>query len=502
MQAAEERAGRALGSAVWREQPLATTLAHELGLARGSGSALLVLVHATGPATELPWELLVDHSGVLLEGTLATVARLSEGPPPVAERGQGRALWRSPGDDQAVETVCTAIRRADPGMGAPSPDAPPEVLHLVSHAEPLGLALSVSGASAGSVTHGLGPSLQQAALAVLHLCDAATQGGMATQLLRWGVPACVAPAGRLGVEAAGAFCAGLASAGRCSVAAAVRRGRRAVAALSSPFPDQRWHRIQLWVQSAQAARHRLAASGRWDDGWPRPAASVVQLYDEALELAEDSDMGFVGLEHLVLAESQHRVVPPHIRHRLATGAARIRERLGALELLPSATRRPVPTPRLAHILSSLEPQLDRAGLWSFLFDAHTDVMVWMLGGTPSTGSGSTQTSTIAVHGPAATRLEVLGGPEDGRVLDLSPHMVLGRSSDPARADVALYAHTSVTDPHLSRRHLRWLGGGEVELLRPAHGASGPMPGRDGTWQMRASETLALSPGTTLRAIVQ
>lgn len=67
--------------------------------------------------------------------------------------------------------------------------------------------------------------------------------------------------------------------------------------------------------------------------------------------------------------------------------------------------------------------------------------------------------------PATGELEVLFGPEDGRVLTLTPGQTLGRYARDA-ADVCLYDDTCTVDPTVSRHALTWMGQGRTMLPRP------------------------------------
>jgi hypothetical protein len=103
----------------------------------------------------------------------------------------------------------------------------------------------------------------------------------------------------------------------------------------------------------------------------------------------------------------------------------------------------------------------------------------------------------------ATHLEVLGGPEDGRVLRLEVGDELGRASGDAAVKHTLYGDTALTDRHLSRRQLRWLGEGRLELISRAkalHRPGGIEPLSGGTVQLRAGDVLALTRVTWLRGL--
>jgi hypothetical protein len=76
----------------------------------------------------------------------------------------------------------------------------------------------------------------------------------------------------------------------------------------------------------------------------------------------------------------------------------------------------------------------------------------------------------------ATSLEVLGGPEDGRLFTLQPGEWLGRDIPGLTPDHALYTDTPVTDPRLPRRAVEWLGPGRVSLPRAVTRPGGEVVG--------------------------
>ena len=101
-------------------------------------------------------------------------------------------------------------------------------------------------------------------------------------------------------------------------------------------------------------------------------------------------------------------------------------------------------------------------------------------------------------------VEVLGGPEDGLQRSLTTsHPVLGRW-DPqgARPDVcALFAHAGATDVTVSRRHLRWLRGAEIEALVPAGlRRDGVLLALRGATVVRVGDVLELGRGTRVEIV--
>lgn len=135
-----------------------------------------------------------------------------------------------------------------------------------------------------------------------------------------------------------------------------------------------------------------------------------------------------------------------LRPHLSRWTARL-ARLTVREDEPGGAFRP--TPRLAALARVLTPGFDTEQLVSLLLADPDGWGRWL--------------DPDRDFGPPAADLAVLGGPEDGRRLDLSPGDVVGRSA-PDRPGAALYADTVVTDGRVSRHHLVWHGDGRVEIL--------------------------------------
>lgn len=104
--------------------------------------------------------------------------------------------------------------------------------------------------------------------------------------------------------------------------------------------------------------------------------------------------------------------------------------------------------------------------------------------------------TIEEEGGLATNLVVLGGPEDGRLLNPTPQAIIGRAG--GTAQIELYRHTRLTDRKMSRAHVRWEGAGRLFALqrvwiRSARSlASAPVIGE---CELSIGDELAFSEGT-------
>lgn len=472
---AELAAGQALGAV------FAGAAAVELGaaLARASdrGEPLLLVVETPDAAlAALPWELLADPDGVPLEATgRAVIVRRGAG---VAWREiQGAPasfVWCAEPEAPVVSALLREIEGGGTAEGSGTAEHPgPLVTWVVGHGRRDAGLLAVSDRAGAGAIHDLAPALARSALVVLAVCEAAggELGDAVGAVLAAGAGACVAPRGRLGEAAATVFLRRLRERladGDC-VARAVADARRAVAALGSPYPEDRWSRIALTLADDRAGDAILSS-------WRARARTVAQRMGS----------GFVGVEHLALAlvDGPPNPALASIRFALAARVDAIRDRIGRFG---GSAGEPTPTPRLLALPS--DP-------WAAL--AETEALAELAGPKPVvvTGEG-TVTAWTAAPGPAeaAGSLEVLLGPEDGRLLAPKPGETIGRDASDGRADHRLYSGPA-TDPRLSRAHLRWWGDGEVELLGPARLGDNRVEGRI---RLRCGDRLALTPSTVLLA---
>ncbi len=543
----EDEAGSEL-EALLRAPTTHAALHRLIGEARGRGERALLLVDAPEPRVRaLPWELIGSPDPLEARGD-AVIARLVRGRPvaPVRPGDRFTVLLTSPTPDDALcQSRLLALQKRFDTLGIPWSDdvspltlrAGPAVLHLVAHGQVADAAAEVlrpEGAiGAGTTAHGLSPILQSVQLVVLDVCDAGNTTtseahAPGARLVDAGAPAVVAPATRLGVEAADAFAEGLYTAlteGR-AVATAVAAGRRAVRALGRPHPDSRWANPVLHVAGTDAATQELQRASWRPDGWDPQPADVAALLDRARDLA--TPHGFVGFEHLLAAwpGAGGGAWAAHIRYLLAHRPDP-RQRLGAMR--PRADR-PTDfrgTPRLRALKPT--PSSD-AGLEDFaraMWNQLDDVLQDFFGLPRSSGadfgtSGTTLDPVGAepqVTGPAS-RLEVLGGPEDGRIFAPDPRSAAEGGSDgrigratPDRP--GLYGDTHLVDPYLSRRAVTWVaapptgtpsdtptGTSMIRLHKPAKRL------HEGVWvsldpgevELRVADQLALTPATRVRGL--
>jgi hypothetical protein len=101
----------------------------------------------------------------------------------------------------------------------------------------------------------------------------------------------------------------------------------------------------------------------------------------------------------------------------------------------------------------------------------------------------------------ATSLEVLGGPEDGRLFTMQPGEWLGRDIPGLTPDHALYTDTPMTDPRLPRRAVEWLGPGRLSLPRAVTRPDGDVVG-PGVIELWDGEVLQLTRATTVRGVAE
>lgn len=219
----------------------------------------------------------------------------------------------------------------------------------------------------------------------------------------------------------------------------------------------------------------------------RPA--VCAVLERARALSADAGCGYVGIEHVVEALS------PTERGRLARLAGQdidVVARWGALAPQADGRVHPEGTPRLRALLE----ELDIASGVDGLLEALAELPPVLLGCADPTRPDAWRTLVMPGN------LEVLGGPEDGRVLRLDDGDSVGRNGRDHRPDHALYEGHALTDPWLEERALIWLGQGHVLVMAPARlqrtgqtSAIGP-----GALRVFADDVLELTDGTWLGAL--
>lgn len=510
----EEEAGSELASLF--DAPATQAALHALlGEARGAGHTALLLVDAEeADVRALPWELFGAGGALEARGD-AVIARLVRGRP-AASTEPGDAFTVVLGSPDPKDALCStrlaelrgrldALGVAHVPLDGPVPEGL-AVLHLVAHGrvdDAEAQILAPGGSQgAGTAAHGLVPLLERVQLVVLDVCDA---GSTATdehavpgaRLVDAGAPAVVAPSTRLGLEAARAFSDGLyaALAEGGTIAGAVAEGRRAVRALGRPHPDSRWANPVLHVAGAQAARAALRREGWRPEGWAPQPPEVAALLTRARELA--APHGFVGFEHLLAAWPDAGGGPyaAHLRYLLAHQPDP-RQRLGALQPRVERDEDFRGTARIRALAPGVAGLEDLARrLWSDL-----DGAIAAFFGVPSADPDAEGTATLdpgalgAGLPSAATGLEVLGGPEDGR--RFGPGDTIGRESPSVPG---LYGDTRLADPYLSRKALAWEQGPVLLKAARRRTDTGWVPAEPGPLALRVGDQIALTAATLLRA---
>lgn len=467
---AEETAGRSL-AAVLESSP---DIIRAVGHLQARPGSVLVVETSSAEVEVLPWELLAaDGRGLPLEAEgVAVIARMgpeSRSRDDTGLRPPSASIWTPSADDPAVGVLVEGLREAAIRCGLPSGGDAPLVRHWVCHGAEDGGALRLvdaDGIAPGSVTHGRLQSLRGTPLVVLSICHGAEVSrvlGLSRRVIAAGARMCVAHRGVLRVQVARAFVEGLyrALADGVALPAAVAAGRRAVAALCLPLPEDRWHRFVLTVGSLQPDAWRVPQAGDPILGWPALALDARAVVDDMLEAAEPH--GFVGVEHLALALVGHdHPAAGHWRVMLPRIAERVRVHLEYWRRVPEQPARP--TPRLRALGRRLPPGAGLAELWSAFVDLATEPLGSLLPSAgpdeldPDATEPDTQDAETRRQGRVpAGAVRVLLGPEDGRTIALQDGVVLGRNSATSDSG-ALYAGCGATDPKLSRRHLIYRDG--------------------------------------------
>lgn len=527
MSRAEEDAGRALAAVL---APVASVLAFVRGRARERRETMVLLVDVdSAHLRSLPWELIGEEAPI--EATGGLVARLADGHP--HRRVSAEALtvgrWCPTPNDPACAAL---IARQDAsaariGLGRPlsvasrSTVAEVSVLHLVCHGARLGdavnLVLGEGDLAHSTAAHSLAPHLRAARLVVLDVCESANDtprqlDNLAARVIAAGAEACLAPGGPASIEATAAVGEALwsALASGDDLATAVQKARADVRALAIAHPDSRWHNHRLTVASPDVLEAAAPVERSWrPEGWPRPAPDARALLSATAAIAAELGSGFVGVEHVALALERWPGGSGAARMlRLLCPRAELRAGLAALTPIEVTGLDLRGTPRLRRLM----PREGFDGeelLRTLLADPHSpltdltgaqDLSRMLTVANASATLGSLSELQEPSRAVPATRLEVVGGPEDGRLLRVHPGDTVGRWGDAEPPTHALYADTAVTDRRLSRRHLRWEGPGRVTCLRRSSVRRNRADRAvEGEIELLAGDVLVLSPGTRLRA---
>ncbi len=454
------------------------------GAARTHGTTLMLVVESAVPGiADLPWEGLGRSSPTSRE-TIdeLSVSRLGarERAAPRINAGLStriRLLEQHPVAEQLLRRIdSTCIRHGLSPSASPAVGVPPDhglVLHLVAPPGRSGALFDLlSGADAASIA----PHVARADLVVYWLTGQERRATHADQvtarLLDLGVRACLVPRHPLPLHAAGAFLDGLygALAGGRPLADAVAAARRTL-----PQNARVTQGGVLTVSSVAAAASPVLRGERWPEGWPMPGPDAAKMIESAYVHAERTGSGFLGVEHLALAlvEAAPRSELVRLRYQFAARRRMLESRLGGWSPRQTEPLLPRPTPRLRRVGPRLSVGFDPEDLWLHLLDS-AGATVRVLLDEPRRAlkaSASLPDPELTEAGPdtwreddgPAVALEVLTGPEDGRLLLLKPGDALGRASGSRRAQHRLYDDTALTDAALSRRHIAWLGAGRLRL---------------------------------------
>lgn len=225
-------------------------------------------------------------------------------------------------------------------------------------------------------------------------------------------------------------------------------------------------------------------------GWPAPGRDVRPLLETASVLARQRHQCWLGLEHLLEALLECRgggVMTDAVRLRLA------RVNRGALQQLgtgfPTSELAPTPTPWLAALGGVLEPVFDMDALWRAVAGSLHPGLEILFGeelpivdedGVSTRPPTGMRAIPLAARGEESAVMTLIWGPRGGALVNPKRGDVLGRASE--KTDIDLYQGCPITDRSLSRTHLKWLGWGEIEMLR------------DGMGLHRGGERMLLDPG--------
>lgn len=496
----ELRVGRALFAALEASGPPGKAYLRAIEAAKASGEALVLLVCVPNALRDVPWELLPPdngHPSLEVTGMGAIVRRVLDAPrptPPDADVAV-HAVLEAFAQDTAVRPVHDIIGAAWTEAGRPAPvsldDAPGARLVTLVLGKRGRRALSrilLDGSEADPVSE-----LAERGELVWPIVTSgelrlpSPLRRLPTRLVERGAVAALGGDTRMDPDAAAAIARGLHAAllGGESLLAATIAGRASLRELDLPMADARWWRTRLWIGHASTLTRIPIPLGETIDAWPAPAPDAADLLRRAAGLGAAD--GYLGVEQL--AEALLHGAPLGLAD-LATQIERRRAIWDSRSRLLAWARPPgaVPlTPRLRDIAKSLPVGFDSKDLWAAILADPYGWRRWLTGDTDIEPS------------PAAA-LVVLGGPEDGRHIVLDPGDGLGRAANDVRSEVQLYADTLRSDPRLSRRHLRWLDEGWIQLLAPARCKSpGGEPIRipEGPMAIHAGDLLELTPTTWL-----
>jgi hypothetical protein len=502
---AEAAVSRALAEAIEASGGPGDVLWRAASRTEARREPLVIVLDADERQRALPWELLAigaRHQPLEVEGRGAVVRLVRHAPPP-SEVGPGPlhvVVGRLGMDAPELDVALDALKDACQASGLPDPGgldvgSGPRVVTLLGGDT---ADMSCGALLTAQVRTPGDQLLAGASLVVLASCgfgDGRAVRNLAARAVLAGAHVAIHTDGGLAPPAIAAFLAGLhTSLGRGQdPLVALAAARRAVHALHPDMLDWRWWRFRMLVGTPDVLA-TPPRPPRWrPQSWPTPAHDAADLIDRAFGLADPSG-GFVGVEHLAAAWVS-RVPPGHdpladeMRTRVDAWMRRLSQ-LSPREETPFLE--PRPTPRLLALAGVLQEGFTTSDLWDALL---SDTGAW--------GRWFVDPNVLRRLAPTAHRasdLAGLGGPEDGRRLDLTPEDVLGRASPGRPPGPALYQDTAVSDPRLSRRHLRWILDGSVEVLAnmaAVHNATQSAASPEGTLSVRVGDRLELTDSTWL-----
>lgn len=443
----------------------------------------------------LSWErLFLDDEAPAEVARRVVVGRLTPGTAePTRPEGAFHVLhWCPTPNDQGCRRITGRI-----GELAPSLEIPLDEFENHIPSEPFVLHIVMSGANYDALephlhTEGrLGLALSRCEAVLLAVLGSPVGKAveLGEKLIELGAPSVIAPWGEVDVEALQRFGDGFyqALASHAPLSGAVAEGRRKVRAWGRRHPEARWSKWSWRVATLEAADSPPLRIETWrPEGWPRPASDAAVLLERARELAVAQGGGYLGVEHVVAALKQVEgggKTTEQIRRTLP--------RLDQFEATLAAL-----SPQAGDEALALSPRLsDWPGGLNDGF--HLDDLCAVL----AMDLAATLSGVRPGSGQPAELLTVLGGPEDGRRLELGEGDTLGRASDNDGPTQALYASGRLTDRKLSRQHLTWLGPGKVSLKRAARRFRGGEIARVGPGEvdLEASDLLVLTHATRVIA---
>ncbi len=193
-----------------------------------------------------------------------------------------------------------------------------------------------------------------------------------------------------------------------------------------------------------------------------PTPDPGGLWSAAMDLAIARGDGFLGFEHLLFAAAELPLGTPMGLWFQRLGRTRGPAWMAAVDALTPtrpAAQPPGATPRLQGL-----PTRDVDALLTALFvDRGLDG--WLRARLPADGP---ETEALARPGDGTpTRLEVVGGPEDGLELPFQAGARVGRYADGDGLELGLQRETALVDRQLSREALTWIAPDRVRLGRAA-----------------------------------